>query len=75
VLTLVEATQIVDEGLAHPRSQGLAPMTVAVLDARGCVVALKMEHGSRLLRPLEDLVRVSRLAGLAPYVRVPGPDG
>jgi uncharacterized protein GlcG (DUF336 family) len=26
-------------------------MTVAVLDARGCVVALKMEDGSGLLRP------------------------
>jgi uncharacterized protein GlcG (DUF336 family) len=26
-------------------------MTVAVLDARGCVVALKMEDGSSLLRP------------------------
>jgi uncharacterized protein GlcG (DUF336 family) len=26
-------------------------MTVAVLDARGCVVALKMEDGSRPVRP------------------------
>jgi uncharacterized protein GlcG (DUF336 family) len=51
VLTLAEATQIVDAALAHARSQGLAPMTVAVLDARGCVVARKMEDGSSLLRP------------------------
>lgn len=48
MLTLAEATQIVDAALAHARSQGLAPMTVAVLDARGCVVALKMEDGSSL---------------------------
>ncbi len=51
MLTLADAAQIVEQALAHARSQGLAPMTVAVLDVRGCVVALKMEDGSSLLRP------------------------
>jgi uncharacterized protein GlcG (DUF336 family) len=51
VLTLVQATHIVDETLAYARRHQLAPLTVAVLDMRGCVVALKMEDGSSLLRP------------------------
>jgi uncharacterized protein GlcG (DUF336 family) len=51
VFTLLQASRIVDEALAYARRNQLAPMTVAVLDARGCVVALKMEDGSGLLRP------------------------
>jgi uncharacterized protein GlcG (DUF336 family) len=45
------ASQIVDAALAQARREGLAPMTVAALDARGAIVALKMEDGSSLLRP------------------------
>jgi uncharacterized protein GlcG (DUF336 family) len=41
----------VDEALAHARRHDFAPLTVAVLDACGCIVALKMEDGSSLLRP------------------------
>jgi uncharacterized protein GlcG (DUF336 family) len=51
MITLQEATAIVDTSLRHAREQGLAPMTVAVLDARGCTVCLKVEDGSSLLRP------------------------
>jgi uncharacterized protein GlcG (DUF336 family) len=51
LLTLVQATHIVDEALAYGRRHQFAPLTVAVLDMRGCVVALKMEDGSSLLRP------------------------
>jgi uncharacterized protein GlcG (DUF336 family) len=51
VITMAQATQIFDEALTYARNEGLAPMTVAVLDARGCVVVLKMEDGSSLLRP------------------------
>ena len=51
VLTLLQASRIVDEALAHARRHNFAPLTVAVLDARGCLVALKMEDGSSLLRP------------------------
>jgi uncharacterized protein GlcG (DUF336 family) len=51
LITLVQATHIVDEALAHARRHQFAPLTVAVLDMRGCVVVLKMEDGSSLLRP------------------------
>jgi uncharacterized protein GlcG (DUF336 family) len=51
MITLLEASAIVDASLGHAREQGLAPMTVAVLDARGCTVCLKVEDGSSLLRP------------------------
>jgi uncharacterized protein GlcG (DUF336 family) len=51
MITLDQASRIVDGALADARTSNLAPMTVAVLDARGCVVALKMEDGSSLLRP------------------------
>lgn len=51
MLTLLQASRIVDEALAYARRKNFAPLTVAVLDARGCVVALKMEDGSSLLRP------------------------
>ena len=50
-LTLLQASRIVDEALAYARRHSFAPITVAVLDVRGCVVALKMEDGSSLLRP------------------------
>ncbi len=51
MLKLQEASRIVEAALAFARQKGLAPMTVAALDARGVVVALKMEDGSSLLRP------------------------
>jgi uncharacterized protein GlcG (DUF336 family) len=51
ILDLHSASQIVEAALAHARRQSLAPMTVAALDARGAIVALKMEDGSSLLRP------------------------
>jgi uncharacterized protein GlcG (DUF336 family) len=51
VVTLLQASHIVDEALAYARRHKFAPLTVVVLDARGCVVALKMEDGSSLLRP------------------------
>ena len=51
MLTLLQASRIVDEALAYARLHNFAPITVAVLDARGCVVALKMEDGSSILRP------------------------
>ena len=42
MLDLNSASLIVDAALAHARGEGLAPMTVAALDARGALVALKM---------------------------------
>jgi uncharacterized protein GlcG (DUF336 family) len=51
MIKLLASSSIVDNALAYARSHKLAPLTVAVLDARGCTVALKAEDGSSLLRP------------------------
>ena len=51
MITLAEASRLVETSLAYARTEKLSPMTVAVLDARGCVIALKAEDGSSLLRP------------------------
>lgn len=49
-LTLAEASAIVDAALEAGRRQGLAPLTVVVLDAGGHPVALKREDRSGILR-------------------------
>jgi uncharacterized protein GlcG (DUF336 family) len=51
MLTLSQASAIVDHALAYARAHDLDPITIAALDARGCIVALKMEDGSGLMRP------------------------
>ena len=51
MIDLAKATAIVDKSLAHGRMLGLPPLTVAVLDAGGCLVSFKREDGSSLLRP------------------------
>jgi len=51
LLTLAQASEIVDAALAAGRRHGFAPLTVAVLDAGGHLVALKREDRSSLLRP------------------------
>ena len=50
-LTLKQADTIADGTLAKGRELGLAPLTVAVLDAGGHVVALKRDDGSSIMRP------------------------
>jgi uncharacterized protein GlcG (DUF336 family) len=50
-LTLAQANQIADEALAKARALDCKPMTVAVVDAGGCLVVLKREDGSGNLRP------------------------
>ena len=50
-VTLGQAEQIVAGALAEGRRQGFMPLTVAVLDPGGCLVALKREDGSGILRP------------------------
>jgi len=51
MIKLLASSSIVDYALNYARSHKLAPLTVAVLDARGCTIALKAEDGSSLLRP------------------------
>ena len=50
-LDLSAASQIVDAALAAARAQKLKPLTVAVLDAGGHLVAFKREDESGILRP------------------------
>ena len=50
-LPLSAASTIVDAALAAGRGAGMAPLTVAVLDPGGHLVALKREDGSGILRP------------------------
>jgi uncharacterized protein GlcG (DUF336 family) len=50
-VSLAQASVIVDKALEHGRNLKLKPLTVAVLDAGGHLVALKREDKSSLLRP------------------------
>ncbi|MFB7493262.1 heme-binding protein [Streptomyces sp. NPDC056161] len=50
-LSLDQAAHIVDAALARGRELDLHPLTVAVLDHGGALVACKRENGSGLLRP------------------------
>ena len=50
-LPLGAASTIVDRALEAGRAAGMAPLTVAVLDAGGHLVALKRADGSGILRP------------------------
>jgi uncharacterized protein GlcG (DUF336 family) len=50
-VSLAQASIIVDKALEHGRHLKLKPLTVAVLDAGGHLVALKREDNSSLLRP------------------------
>lgn len=50
-LTLEKASILVDAALAHAGTLGLNPLTVAVLDAGGHLVAFKRQDGSGILRP------------------------
>ena len=77
-LTLSQASAIVDNALAYARANNLAPMTVAVLDARGSIVALKMEDGSGLMRPdiaVPDNDEATVLAGIASVTGLTGDPG
>jgi uncharacterized protein GlcG (DUF336 family) len=50
-LTLDSAARIVDTALEHAQTLNLQPLTVAVLDAGGHLVAFKRQDRSGILRP------------------------
>ena len=50
-LSLQQAEDIVDAGLDRARELGLKPLTIAVLDAGGHLVAFKRQDRSGILRP------------------------
>lgn len=49
-LSLAQASTIVDEALRHGRGKKMKPLTVAVLDAGGHMIAFKREDKSGILR-------------------------
>ena len=51
LLSLADAQSIVGAALAHGRAEGLKPLTVAVLDRGGHLIALAREDQSSNLRP------------------------
>jgi uncharacterized protein GlcG (DUF336 family) len=50
MLTLAVATEIIDEALAEAHRRGFAPLSVAVLDAGGHLIAYKREDGAGIAR-------------------------
>jgi uncharacterized protein GlcG (DUF336 family) len=51
VITLRQATSIVEGALRKARETGCAPLTVAVLDAGGHLTAFAREDGAGIVRP------------------------
>jgi uncharacterized protein GlcG (DUF336 family) len=51
LLTLTQASGIVDAALEKAREINCKPMTVAVLDAGGHLLSFKREDGSSIMRP------------------------
>lgn len=50
-VNLEQARAIIAGAIAEGRAQGFMPLTVAVLDAGGCLTALEREDASGILRP------------------------
>lgn len=49
-LSLLQASTIIEEALKHGRAKSMKPLTIAVLDAGGHLVAFKREDKSGILR-------------------------
>ena len=62
-ISLAEAELILDGAFAHAVAEGLGPLTVAVLDAAGRLIALKRQDRSSLLRP--DIAQAKAFGALA----------
>jgi uncharacterized protein GlcG (DUF336 family) len=62
MISLSDASRAVDHALKSAREMNLPPMTIAVLDARSCLVSFKMEDGSSLLR--EQIARAKAWSAL-----------
>lgn len=63
-ISLEQAQTIVSAGLTHARSQGFKPLTIAVLDPGGALVALGREDGSGFLRPDVAVAKAYGVVGL-----------
>jgi uncharacterized protein GlcG (DUF336 family) len=62
-LNLTTARTLIDAALAEGASRKLKPLAVAVLDARGCMIAFAAQEGTSLLR--EQIARGKASGALA----------
>jgi len=69
-ITLEAASRIVEAALARSREIGLQPLTVAVLDAGGHLVAFKREDNSGILRPDVAIGKAWGALGMGTSTRV-----
>jgi len=67
---LGQVDSIVAAALAEGRAQGFMPLTVAVLDPGGHLVALKREDGSGILRPEIAIGKASAALGMGVPTRL-----
>lgn len=63
-ISLDQANALIAGAFAEARKLGLAPLTVAVVDAGGHVIALQRQDRSSLLRPQIALAKASGALGL-----------
>lgn len=63
-ITLDQARSIVRAALEHGTEQGFNPLTVAVLDPGGAIVALARQDGSGFLRPDVAVAKASGVLAL-----------
>lgn len=69
-VTLSKADAIVDAALTEGRAHGFMPLTVAVLDPGGHLVALKREDGSGTLRPDIAIGKAAAALGMGTSTRL-----
>jgi uncharacterized protein GlcG (DUF336 family) len=68
-ISLEQAQTVVRAALEHGAQQGFAPLTVAVLDTGGVLVALARQDGSGLLRPDMAVAKAWGVLGLGLHNR------
>jgi uncharacterized protein GlcG (DUF336 family) len=69
-IPLSKAAAVVDAAIAAGCKAGLMPLTVAVLDAGGHLVALKREDGSGILRPQVAIGKAYGALGMGASTRL-----
>jgi len=69
-IPLSKAAAVVNAAIAAGRKAGLMPLTVAVLDAGGHLVALKREDGSGILRPQVAIGKAYGALGMGASTRL-----
>lgn len=72
MITLTQAQDIVAAALADGRARGLKPLTVAVVDSGGHVIAVAREDGASNLRPQMAIAKASGALALGMSSRAIG---